>query len=256
MGMLFDTHSHIIDKRFDKDRDELLAGLKDRGVGNIVTVACERDEVEGCIKYAEKYDFIYAAFGVHPHNAGEMTDQDLDLIKKTCEHEKVVGVGEIGLDYHYDFSPRETQKIRFIQQLELASELNMPAILHIREAFGDAIDILRSCKKPGKGVLHCFSGSYEFAKECLDMGFYVSFAGTITFDNNKRGRDIAARIPKDMTVIETDCPYLAPHPMRGKRNDPGYVMYTAKTLAEIWDMDLDETINKTTQNAKELFGLK
>jgi TatD DNase family protein len=255
MSMLFDTHAHLIDSRFDADRQDLLQELPSRGIGHIVTVACKRDELDATLQCAQEYDYIYAAFGIHPHYTGDMTDDHLALIEKTCAHEKVVALGEIGLDYHYTFSEKEVQKKRFIQQLELAGQLKMPAILHIREAFGDAMDILRNNERPEKGVLHCYSGSYEFARECIDMGFYVSFAGVITFENSRRVKEVAQRVPKERTVIETDCPYLAPHPMRGRRNDPGFVIYTAQKLAELWEMDLYDVIDLTSNNAKELFGI-
>ena len=252
---LFDTHAHILDEQFDGDRETLLGELPIRGIEYLVSVACNPGQFEQCIAQAEEYDYIYAAVGIHPHEAEDMVPEDLEKIRKACQHEKVVAVGEIGLDYYYDYSPREIQKKCFEEQLALAKEVGKPAIMHIRNAYGDALEILKTKERPDKGVIHCFSGSYESAKICLDMGYYISFAGTLTFDNATRLREIAQKLPRDRVVIETDCPYLAPNPMRGKRTDPGFVIYTAKKLSEIWEMDLYDAIDMTMRNGKELFGI-
>jgi TatD DNase family protein len=254
---LFDTHAHLLDPRFDEDRAQLTEALPENGVAFVLNVGCEgRRQFKESMAYAEAYAHVYAAIGVHPHEALHFEQSDLDAIRALHPHPKLIGIGEAGLDYHYDFAPKEKQREVFALQLALAQELGLPAILHIREAFGDAMDVLKGFGKQQKGVLHCFSGSYEFARQCIDKGYYVSFAGPLTFDNANRLRDVAARLPKDRVVVETDCPYLAPAPKRGRRNEPKYVAHTARMLAKVWGMEYEETADKTTRNALALFGLQ
>lgn len=255
MAMLFDTHAHLIDERFDEDRAELIEGLSQRGVGLVVSVGCERKEFEPCLALAEKYSFIYAAAGVHPHYAADYSEHDMEWIREAKKSGKLVALGEIGLDYHYDFSPRDVQKDCFEAQLQSAQELKLPVILHIREAFGDAMPLLRRYKAPYGGVLHCFSGSLEIARECVALGFHISFAGPLTFNNSSKLKHVAANLPKERVLVETDSPYLAPVPMRGKRNDPGLVYYVAQELARLWEMDIEQVIEITEQNGRELFRI-
>ena len=252
---LFDTHAHLTDKRFDNDRDTLIRSLPASGVELVMDVACDVHETYGVIALAEKYPFIYAAVGTHPHEAAGMEQAHLDIIRSQLEHEKVLAIGEIGLDYHYDFSPRDVQKKWFALQLELAQERGVPVILHIREAFQDCMDILRAHRRGLKGVMHCFSGSYEIARECLDMGLYIAFGGALTFANAVKQVETAARLPMDRIVIETDCPYMTPAPYRGRRNDPSLVGYVAERLALIRGMDAERAAEKTLENGMALFEM-
>ena len=255
MAGLFDTHTHLLDPRFDEDREALLQELPGRGIELMLNVACSAGDIEPLAECAERHDYVYVTAGIHPHEAAQAKAGDLEKVRAALHRDKFVAVGEIGLDYYYDLSPRDVQKEYFMAQLELAKELQKPAIIHIRDAFGDAMALLRTFYRQGTGVLHCFSGSYEVAKECVNMGMYISFAGPLTFDNAVKLREVAAKLPKDRVLIETDCPYLAPVPMRGKRNDPGFVLYTAKKLAEIWNMELKEVIDITNRNGRELFSI-
>ncbi|MGI6169341.1 MAG: TatD family hydrolase [Christensenellales bacterium] len=255
MAMLFDTHAHLLDRRFDRDREGLIAGLAQRGVGLVVNVGCERKEFDPCLELARRYDFIHTAVGVHPHYAKDFSPGDLDWIREARAAGELVALGEIGLDYHYDFSPRDVQKKCFEQQMQCANELEMPVILHVREAFGDMMPLLRRYKAPYGGVLHCFSGSLEIALECVALGFHISFAGPLTFEKSVKLRRVASNLPKERVLIETDCPYLAPVPMRGKRNDPGLVYYVARELAALWEMQTEQAIEITQRNGRELFRM-
>lgn len=253
---LFDTHAHLTDPRFDKDRDALIQSLPARGVERVVDVACDTDELPGVLELIRRYHFIYAAAGLHPHNAGKASMEKLDALRQAFkENEKLVAVGEIGLDYHYDFAPRHVQREWFARQLELAKELNKPVVLHIREAFGDAMDMLHAHKEGLFGVMHCYSGSLETAFICLDMGLYIAFGGAVTFENARKLSDVASRVPLDRIVLETDCPYLAPMPHRGKRNDPSLMIHTAKRLSQLKGVSLEEVCETTYLNASRLFRL-
>lgn len=253
---LFDTHIHLADERFDGDRQLIAAALPDEGVGLAVEACCDIRTADGCIALAESYPHIYTSAGTHPHEAESMTSGHLLTLEKLLSHEKVVAVGEIGLDYHYDFSPREIQKRRFAEQLELACALKKPVILHIREAFGDAMDILNAHRgRLSGGVMHCFSGSYEIARECVDMGLYIAFGGALTFSNARKLVEAAEKLPLDRIVIETDCPYMTPVPHRGKRNQPSYVRLVAERLAQIKGISPDEAAKITFNNALELFNI-
>lgn len=253
---LFDTHAHLNDEKFNEDRDTLIPALYEGGIERIIDVACDTDELDGALALADKYSFIYAAAGIHPHYASDATNEKLDTIKKAFEtNKKLVAYGELGLDYHYDFSPRKTQCDLFYTQLQLAKELDKPVILHIREAFGDCMDILRANKKDLKGVMHCYSGSKEIAFECLDMGLYVAFGGSVTFKNATNLQEVAKSLPLDRLLLETDCPYMTPVPHRGKRNDPSYMHYVAEKIAELKGMDVEEVAEKTFTNSLELFGI-
>lgn len=254
--MLFDTHAHLDDGNFDADRDEMIRRAWDAGVAYIVNAGINLESSAESIRLAEKYDFIYAAVGIHPHDTGEAGPSYLEELEKMAAHPRVVALGEIGLDYYRDLSPRPVQRRLFREQLELAGKLNLPVIIHDREAHGDMLDILRKEGQglPG-GVMHCFSGSWEMAAECLAMGFYISFAGPVTFPNASRLKDIAARVPLDRLLVETDAPYLAPAPHRGKRNEPAHVNFVLEEIARLKGIDKAEMAKICTENGKRLFRI-
>lgn len=253
---LFDTHAHLNDESFDNDRDALIQSLPQHDVKFVIDVACDLDEADKTVDIIEKYPFIYASAGMHPHIASRTSIEHLERIIKYLEHPKVLALGETGLDYHYDFAPRDVQKKWFAAQLELAQQLDVPVILHVREAFGDAMDILRANRYKGiRGVMHCYSGSYEIAKECIDMGLYIAFGGAITFKNARRLTEVAAKLPLDRLLVETDCPYMTPEPHRGKRCDPSMIVHTTRKLAELKSLDVEQVADTAFKNGCELFGL-
>ncbi|KMY48148.1 TatD family hydrolase [Peribacillus loiseleuriae] len=254
--MLFDTHVHLNDKQFEEDLEEVIQRTKENGVSNVVVVGFDRPTITRAMELVEEYDFIYAAVGWHPVDAIDMTDEDLQWIEELAAHSKVVAIGEMGLDYHWDKSPKDIQKDVFRKQINLAKKVKLPIIIHNREATADIIEILKeeNAHEVG-GIMHCFSGSPEIAKECVEMNFYISLGGPVTFKNAKKPKEVAAEIPLDRLLIETDCPYLAPHPFRGKRNEPAYVKLVAEQIAEIKEITLEEVAKATTWNAKKLFGI-
>lgn len=252
--MLFDTHAHYDDEQFDSDRDTLLSAMPDNGISLIVNASSSLASAETSLKIAERHPFVSAAVGVHPHDARTMDGGTISRLAALLKHPKVVAVGEIGLDYHYDHSPRDIQKQRFREQLDLARSVQKPVIIHEREASGDVVDIL--CDFPEvTGVFHCYSGSWETAKPFLDRGWYLSFAGVITFRNARRSHEVIAKMPRDRIMIETDCPYLAPEPMRGRRNSSLYLKFVAEKLGGILDISFDEAAALTTGNGRRFFGL-
>lgn len=252
---LFDTHVHLSDKAFDDGRDEVIENMKSAGVELCIDVACDLRNVELTHKLTKTYTGIYAAYGMHPHYVCDMDNSLLDELKSYMQLEKCVALGEIGLDYHYDFSPRDAQKEWFAVQLELAQSIGKPVILHIREAFGDCMDILYAHREKLCGVMHCFSGSYEIAKRCLDMGLYIAFGGSLTFNNAHNLREVASRLPLDRLLIETDCPYMTPVPFRGKRNEPANVALVAEKLGELFGKNAEEVAEITFENAVKLFNI-
>ncbi len=254
--MLFDTHVHLNDKQFEEDLEEVIQRTKEAGVSNVVVVGFDRPTITRAMELVDGYDFIYAAVGWHPVDAIDMTDEDLNWIEKLAAHPKVVAIGEMGLDYHWDKSPKEIQKDVFRKQIKLAKKVKLPIIIHNREATADIIEILKeeNAHEVG-GIMHCFSGSAEIAKECVEMNFYISLGGPVTFKNAKKPKEVTAEIPLDRLLIETDCPYLAPHPFRGKRNEPAYVKLVAEQIAEIKEITYEEVAEATTRNAKKLFGI-
>jgi len=253
--VFFDSHAHYNDEKFDFGREELILSFKDNKVSNFVNVSDSIRSSYKCIDIAEKYDFAYCSVGVHPHEVKNMTESDLDTIKKLCEHEKVVAIGEIGLDYYYNYSPKDVQKKWFERQLILANEINVPVIIHMRDATEDTVNIIRENPVP-KGVLHCFSGSVETAKIALNLGYYISFAGPLTFKNAKGILDVAKYVPDDRILIETDSPYLSPEPVRGKRNSSLHIHHIAEKLAELRGTDVTNIAKITSDNAKELFNIR
>ena len=253
--MLFDTHAHLNDDRFDGIREQLIESLNENGIGAYCEIGYDVESSRRGAEISEKYDFIYSAAGVHPHDTDSLTEDDMAKIKELCSRKKVVALGEIGLDYYYDNSRRENQRFWFDRQLSLSEEINIPVVIHTRDAMKDTIDILRSHPK-STGIIHCYSGSKESAKILLDMGYYISFAGPLTFKNATTALEVASYVPDDRMLIETDSPYLAPVPYRGKTNTPVYVVEVAKKLAEIRNSNFEEIAFKTFDNAKNVYRIK
>lgn len=255
--MLFDTHAHLNDARFDEDRAQVIQRAKDNGVSLIVNVGYNHETITETIQLAETYDWIYAAVGWHPNEAHRCDDQALSRIEELAQtHPKVVAIGETGLDYYRDYASPEVQQIVFRRQIELAKRVKKPLVIHNREASHDVVAILQEegAEQVG-GVMHCFSGDEALARQCLELGFYISFGGPLTFKNAGKLREVARFVPLDRILIETDCPYLAPHPLRGKRNESAYVRYVAEELARLYQLELDEIGRITLENGKRLFGL-
>ncbi|OIJ17561.1 hydrolase TatD [Anaerobacillus alkalilacustris] len=255
--MLFDTHAHLNADQFEEDVEEVIKRAQKQGVSNIVVVGFDERTIKGALEIAEKYEFIYAAVGWHPVDAIDMTDDHLIWLEELASHPKVVALGEMGLDYYWDKSPKEVQKEVFRKQIHLAKKVRLPIIIHNRDAHEDVVKILKeeNANEVG-GIMHCFGSSLEIAKQCLDMNFYISFGGPVTFKNAKRPKEVAKEIPLERLLIETDCPYLAPHPFRGKRNEPSYVTLVAEAIAELKEITYEEVIEKTTENAKRVFSIK
>ena len=254
--MLFDTHAHLNDEQYNEDLEEVVERAQNEGVSNMVVVGFDRPTINKAMELAERYEFIYACVGWHPVDAIDMTEEDLLWIEELATHPKVVAIGEMGLDYHWDKSPKDIQKEVFRKQIRLAKKVKLPIVIHNREATADIIEILKEeeAEEVG-GIMHCFSGSPEVAKECIKMNFYISLGGPVTFKNAKKPKEVAEEIPMDKLLIETDCPYLAPHPYRGKRNEPGYVKLVAEKIAEIKGLTIAEVAEITTRNAKKLFAI-
>ncbi|MED4533460.1 TatD family hydrolase [Metabacillus fastidiosus] len=255
--MLFDTHAHLNALQYENDVEEVIQRALDEGVSEIVVVGFDRETIERAMELIEEYDFIYAAVGWHPVDAIDMTDKDLEWIRELSEHPKVVAIGEMGLDYYWDKSPKDIQKEVFRKQIALAKEVKLPIIIHNRDATADVVAILEEegASEVG-GIMHCFTGSLEVAKQCMDMNFYISFGGPVTFKNAKKPKEVVQEIPLDRLLIETDCPYLTPHPFRGKRNEPGYVKYVAEEIAKLRNLSYEEIAKKTSDNGKKIFGIK
>jgi TatD DNase family protein len=254
--MLIDSHCHIDDARFDADREAMLQRARDAGIGHFVTIGCDLETSRAAVTLAQRHPFISATVGVHPHEVKHIQDGWYDELRTLAKSKGVVAYGEIGLDYHYDHSPREVQRQRFREQVRLARELRLPIIIHTREAQEDTITILKD-EKAGEvgGVFHCFSGDAWLAKDALDLGFYLSFSGVITFQNATMLRDIVKTVPLDRMLMETDSPYLTPVPHRGKRNEPAYVRHVAEKIAELHGIGVKDVEEATTQNTKRLFRI-
>lgn len=254
---LFDTHTHLDAPQFDEDREETIRRAVENGVSRMINVGFNRETIPSTMKLAETHDFIYAAVGWHPQDAITMKEGDLEWIASLCSHEKVVAIGEIGLDYYWDTSPKDVQHRVLRQQIGLARELGMPIVIHNRDAHEDIVKILREEKASEVGgVMHSYSGSWETAKLCLNMGFHLSFGGPITFKNARQPKEVLALVPMDLLLIETDSPYLTPHPFRGKRNESANVRLVAEAAAKIKGVEVEEIARITTQNALERFGIK
>ena len=254
---IFDTHVHLDDEQFDNDREELIKALPLSGISKVTNVGSSMATSLKSIQLAEKYDFIYAAVGVHPYDIVDMTNNDVEVLYNyTQQHKKVVAIGEIGLDYHYDNISRENQKKWFIKQMKLAKNINLPVILHLRDAFEDSFDIIKYFgQMPKGGVVHCFSGSTEFAKEVIKLGYKIGVGGVVTFNNAKKLVNVVSDISLDDILIETDCPYMAPVPNRGKRNNPTYTKFVAEKIADIKKIPLKTIVKTTCYNSNLFFGI-
>ncbi|HUL33900.1 MAG TPA: TatD family hydrolase [Candidatus Eisenbacteria bacterium] len=256
---LIDSHAHIDFPQFDADRDAMLDRARTAGVSTILAIGVGPgpEKLDAAIPYAEAHDWIYTTVGIHPHEAKQVTPAHLETLATLAHHPKIIAFGEIGLDYYYDHSPRDVQELVFRQQMELARAAKLPIIIHCRDAWDDCLRILDDAWKPTGlgGVLHCFTGTLEHAQHGLDLGFMVSFTGNITYPKAQNIRDVAKVLPLSNILIETDSPYLAPQPFRGKRNEPAHVLEVAKALANVRDLDLQETAAATSENFRRFFRL-
>ena len=253
--MLFDTHAHLDDRAFDEDREELLASLPGQGLELVMNPGCSLESSRNTVKLAAAYDYIYAAVGSHPDVADEVNEEVLEEYRTLCKlNPKVKAIGEIGLDYYYEDIPREVQLKAFRLQMELARELDLPVIIHERDAHEDGMKVVREFSDV-KGVFHCYSGSAEMARQLVNEGWYIGFTGVLTFKNARKAVEVAAAIPLERIVLETDCPYMAPVPFRGKRNDPGKLCHMAEKLAEIRGVSVEEIHRITTENGRRLYRI-
>ena len=252
--MIFDSHAHYDDPKFDEDRETLLPCLNRNGIDYITNVGCDIETSIASVELSKKYPFIYAAVGFHPECSDKFDANALSEIEKLLLLPKVVALGEIGLDYHYPLPSHEEQQSAFLQQLSLADDLKIPVIIHSRDASNETLQIIKKYKP--KGVVHCFSGSPEIALEYVKLGMYIGITGVITFQNARKTVEVVERIPEDRLLIETDCPYLAPVPMRGKRCDSSMLLYTGKAIADIKKTTEDAIFSRTKENAKNLYGIK
>ena len=257
MELIFDSHAHYDDEAFEKDREELLSGLFESGVGCIVDISADLPGIPDVLRLANSYEGIYAAVGVHPSELSELKDGDLDRIRRYAQEEtKVVAIGEIGLDYHYPDTDKETQKRWFSMQMKLAKDLSLPMVVHSRDAAADTLQMIKEeMPFPKGGVIHCFSYEPEMAKIYTDMGFYIGIGGVVTFKNARKLKEIAKTMPMEQMLLETDCPYLAPEPFRGKRNQSGLIRYVAQTVASLRGMETDEVLKITAENARRFYGM-
>lgn len=252
--MIFETHAHYDDEQFDADRDELLSSLADGGVGLVVNPSVTAENAKKVLAMAEKYPFFYAAVGVHPENCAHYDENELAQLRELAKHPKCVAIGEIGLDYYYGGDDKEVQRSAFERQMQLAQDLDLPVIIHSRSANGDTMDILRNFPRV-TGTLHCYAGSPELAKLYVKMGWYIGFTGVVTFKNARKAVETAMVVPLDRMLIETDCPFMAPEPHRGTRNDSRYVPLVAAKLAELRGISPEEMGRITSDNAKRLFRM-
>ena len=253
--MLFDTHAHMDDRAFDTDRAELLRSLPEQGLALVMNPGCSLESSRNASRLSQEYDYLYAAVGSHPDAADEVNEEVLEEYRKLCKlNPKIKAIGEIGLDYHYEDIPRELQLKAFRTQMALAKELGLPAIVHERDAHEDGMAVVREFPEVN-GVFHCYSGSAEMARQLVDKGWYIGFTGVLTFKNARKAVEVAASIPLERIVLETDCPYMAPEPFRGKRNHPGYLYRMAEKLAEIRGMSVEEIHTVTVENGRRLYKI-
>ncbi len=254
--MFFDTHAHINDERFDEDRDLVISRARESGIEYILNPGADLKTSIAAVNIANQNEKIYAAVGVHPHDVKDINEETIQELKKLSENKKVVAIGEIGLDYYYDNSPRDEQRKWFKRQIELAKEVNLPIIIHDRDAHKETFDILKEYDVGSTGcVMHCYASSVEMAKEYIKMGIYISIAGPVTFKNAKKTYEVAKEIPLEYLLVETDSPYLTPTPYRGKRNESAYVKLVAQKIAEAKGITLEELAHQTTLNAKKIFNI-
>lgn len=254
--MIFDTHAHYDDEAFDEDRDEVLTSLRKRGVGTVVNVGASMEGSRRSVSLSEQYEFVYSAVGVHPDEVGELREEDMEWMREQLQKPKVVAVGEIGLDYYWDKEGHDLQKKWFLRQLKLAKELKKPVIIHSREAAADTMELLKANYHGEMPmVMHCYSYSPEMAAEYLKMGFYLGIGGVLTFKNAKKLKEVVEIAPIERLLLETDCPYLAPVPNRGKRNDSTNIHYVAEELARLKGMTSEEVIRITEENARRFYRI-
>ncbi len=254
--MIFDSHAHYDDEAFEEDRETLLSSFQDNGIGYVTNIGANMETSLNSVRLAEKYDFIYAAVGIHPESPEENTEENMKKLSEYCRHKKVVAIGEIGLDYHYEPLDKKAQRACFEAQLEVAVEKNMPVVIHSRDAAKDTLDIVKNYYgKLDGGVIHCFSYGPEIAKEYLDMGFYIGIGGVLTFKNAKKLKEVAEHVPIERIVIETDCPYLSPEPNRGKRNSSLNLPYVVTALSEIKGISAEAVVDITCKNALEMYRI-
>ena len=253
--MIFETHAHYDDEQFDLDREELLSSMPEQGVGTIVNVSATYESCRRVVDLVQKYPFMYAAVGIHPDEVGSLNEERFQQMKELCKQEKVVAVGEIGLDYYWDNESHDVQKEWFVRQLDLARELNLPVLIHSREAAADMMEIMKEHGQGLRGVIHCYSYSKEEAKEYVKMGYYIGVGGVVTFKNARKLKETVEEIPLTSIVLETDCPYLAPVPFRGKRNNSSYIKYVAEEIAEIKGISYEAVVEQTEKNARDLYNL-
>ena len=255
--MIIDSHAHYNDEVFDGDRDEILGGLASRGVELVVNIGTDIESSRYSIDLTNKYDKVYAVVGFHPDYVDDVTEEDYLLMREMLKEEKVVGIGEIGLDYHYTKENKEAQIRCFERQLAIAKEMDMPFVIHSRDAAKDTLDIMKAHQNDGlSGILHCFSYSKEMAREYVKMGYYIGIGGVVTFKNAINIKEVVAEVPIDRIVVETDCPYLAPAPFRGKRNESMYLKYIVEEIARIKSLPAEEVVEKANQNAKDVYRIK
>lgn len=252
---IFETHAHYDDTAFSEDRDFLLQQMHREGIEYIVNIGCSMETSRGITKLVRQYDFLYGTVGVHPEDAGSLTEPDMEELEELSRQEKILAIGEIGLDYHYDEPPRDIQKQWFVRQLDLAKRRQLPVVIHSRDAAKDTLDIMKA-EHAGKtnGVIHCFSYGIEMAREYLNMGYYIGIGGVVTFKNGRKLKEVAEYVPLDSIVLETDAPYLAPVPFRGKRNCSLYLKYVAEELAQLKGISAEEVCAVTFENAKKLYN--
>ena len=258
--MIFETHAHYDDKAFEEDRESLLVGMKEQGVGLIVNIGAHLASSQASLALAEKYPFVYAAVGVHPDETKELTEENFCRLEEMANHEKAVAIGEIGLDYYWDSTPRDVQRYWFERQLALALKYNLPVVIHSREAAADTLAVMKefyaASKGTLKGIIHCFSYGVELAEEYTKMGFLLGIGGVVTFKNGKKLKEVVQNTPLTQLVLETDCPYLAPEPNRGKRNDSGNLRYVAEGIAALKGVSAEEVIRVTEENARNLYRIR
>jgi len=254
--MIFESHAHYDDEAFNEDRDRLLTGMPDAGIGYIVNIGSSLNSVEATVKLMEQYSFLYGALGIHPDEVGSLNSEKLDWLKKLLGHEKAAAVGEIGLDYYWDKESHKQQKKWYGEQLQLSKEVNLPVVIHSRDAAKDTLDIIKS-EHAGStgGVIHCFSNSKDMAREYLNLGYYIGIGGVVTFKNAKMVKDVVKYTPLDRILVETDCPYLAPAPYRGKRNSSLYIPYILEEIARIKKVSPEEAEQATFENAMQMYRL-
>ena len=255
MNLIFETHAHYNDEAFVEDREEIFARLPEKRIGTVVNIASDLKSIDECLDLAHRYSFMYCALGIHPSDCGPLTKELLEEIRGKLADPRVVAVGEIGLDYFWDTTYREAQRYWFECQMEMAREAQLPIVIHSREAAQDTLALMKKHRAEEiGGVVHCFSYSAEIAREVVKMGFFIGIGGVVTFKNAKKLKEVAEQVPIDNIVLETDCPYLAPVPFRGKRNSSLYLPYVAEEIAKIKGMDTEEVIGRTWQNARRLYS--